>query len=75
MDGFTNGTFVALGLGIITIGAAYGISRLATAAVESIARQPEAAKDIRGAMLLAAVLIEGVAVISCIVAFLVLIIK
>ena len=71
----TGATFAALGVGLITIGAGMGIGRLAAAAMEGIARQPEAVKEIRGTMLLAAVLIEGVAVISIIVALLTLILK
>lgn len=47
------------GAGLITIGAAFGIGRLATAAVESMARQPEVAGNIQTAMIIAAALIEG----------------
>lgn len=47
------------GAGLITIGAALGISRLAAAAYESMARQPEVAGSISTAMLIAAALIEG----------------
>ncbi|MCA9393101.1 MAG: ATP synthase F0 subunit C [Candidatus Omnitrophica bacterium] len=71
----TGATFAALGVGLITIGAGMGIGKLAAAAMEGIARQPEATKEIRQAMLLAAVLIEGVAVISIIVALLTIILK
>ena len=59
-----------LGAALSIIGAGYGISRIAAAAVESIARQPEAAGDIRGSMIIAAALIEGVcffALIICII--------
>ena len=45
--------------GLVTIGAAAGIGRLAAAAVESMARQPEAAGTIQTAMIIAAALIEG----------------
>jgi F-type H+-transporting ATPase subunit c len=47
------------GVGLVVIGAAYGISKLATAAVESMARQPEVAGTIQVAMIIAAALIEG----------------
>lgn len=47
------------GAGLITIGAAYGIGRLAGSALESMARQPEAAGNIQTAMIIAAALIEG----------------
>lgn len=54
----------AIGAGIIVIGAGIGIGRLTAAAVESIARQPQAAKDIRTAFQLPLFLLEGVAVIG-----------
>jgi F-type H+-transporting ATPase subunit c len=47
------------GAGLVTIGAAYGISKLAASAVESMARQPEVAGTIQVAMIIAAALIEG----------------
>jgi F-type H+-transporting ATPase subunit c len=58
--------YVAAGFGAVgvTFGAAYGISKLAIAAVQGIARQPEAAGDIRVAMIIAAAMIEGVALLS-----------
>ena len=49
-----------IGAGLTIIGGAAGIGRLAAAAMEGIARQPNAAGDIRGAMIVAAGLIEGV---------------
>ena len=49
-----------------------GISRIGCTALESIARQPEAAGDIRSGMILAAALIEGVAMFAIVVCFLVL---
>lgn len=71
----TGATFAAIGVGLVTIGAGMGIGRLAASAMEGIARQPEASKDIRGAMLIAAGLIEGVAVVSIIICLLTLILK
>lgn len=68
--GFKNG-MAAVGAGLCIVGGAFGISRLAAAAMEGISRQPEAAGDIRGGMLLAAALIEGVtllAIITCMLA-------
>jgi F-type H+-transporting ATPase subunit c len=50
----------AVGAGLVIIGAAMGISSLAKAAVESMARQPEIAGNIQTAMIIAAALIEGV---------------
>lgn len=49
----------ALGCGLVVIGAAYGIGRLAGSALESMARQPEVAGNIQVAMIIAAALIEG----------------
>ena len=49
----------AFGVGLTVIGAAYGIGRLAGSALESMARQPEAAAGIQVAMIIAAALIEG----------------
>lgn len=62
---------VALGAGLVTVGGGLGIGLLAKAAMEGIARQPEAAGCIRGAMIVAAALIEGFtffALIVCIIA-------
>ena len=60
----------AIGAGLAVFGAGFGISRIAAASVESIARQPEAAGDIRGAMILTAALIEGVALFAVVVCLL-----
>jgi F-type H+-transporting ATPase subunit c len=49
----------AIGAGLVAIGAAYGIGRLASSAVESMARQPEVAGNVQVAMIIAAALIEG----------------
>lgn len=58
------------GAGLAAIGAGMGIGRLAASAVESIARQPEASGDIRGAMILTAAFIEGVALFAVVVCLL-----
>jgi F-type H+-transporting ATPase subunit c len=49
----------SFGAGLVTIGAAYGIGKLASSALESMARQPEVAGSIQTAMIIAAALIEG----------------
>jgi F-type H+-transporting ATPase subunit c len=49
----------AIGAGVVALGAAFGIARLASAAYESMARQPEVAGTIQTAMIIAAALIEG----------------
>lgn len=48
-----------LGIGLVVIGAGYGIGKLAASALESMARQPEVAGNIQTAMIIAAALIEG----------------
>ena len=50
----------ALGAGLATIGAGMGIGRIGASANEGIARQPEAAGDIRGGSIILAAFIEGV---------------
>lgn len=50
-----------IGAGLAVIGAGLGIGKLAAAAMDGIARQPEAAAKIQTAMIIAAALIEGVA--------------
>jgi len=56
-----------IGAGLTMIGAAGGIGKLAAAAMEGIARQPNAAGDIRGGMIVAAGLIEGATFFALIV--------
>ena len=60
----------AIGAGLAVIGAAIGIGMVAKGAVESIARQPEAAGTIQINMILAAALIEGAALFAIIVGLL-----
>lgn len=56
----------AIGAGIAAVGAGIGIGQIGKGAVEAIARQPEAVNDIRSNMILAAALIEGVALFGVI---------
>lgn len=60
-----------VGAGLAAIGAGIGIGRLAGSACEAIARQPEASGDVRGAMLLTAALVEGVALFAVVICFLI----
>ena len=64
--------YLAAGLGAAgaTIGGGFGIGKLASAAMESVAHQPEAAGDIRGMMILTAAMIEGVALFAVVVSVL-----
>ena len=65
----------ALGAGIAAIGAGMGIGKIGGSAMEAIARQPEAAGDIRSSMIVIAALIEGVALFAVIVSALALFIQ
>ncbi|MDX1602720.1 MAG: ATP synthase F0 subunit C [Salinimicrobium sediminis] len=50
-----------IGAGLIIIGAGFGLGKIGSAAMEGIARQPEAAGKIQTAMIIIAALLEGVA--------------
>lgn len=56
----------AIGAGLAAIGAGIGIGQIGKGATESIARQPEAANDIRSAMILTAAFVEGVALLAAV---------
>ncbi|MDD4190411.1 MAG: ATP synthase F0 subunit C [Mangrovibacterium sp.] len=62
----------ALGAGASAMAAAIGIGRIGATAMEAIARQPEAAGDIRSNMIVSAALIEGVAFFAVIICALIL---
>jgi F-type H+-transporting ATPase subunit c len=60
----------AVGAGLTLLGAGFGIGKIGSSAVESMARQPEVAGNIQTAMIIAAALIEGAtffALIVCII--------
>jgi F-type H+-transporting ATPase subunit c len=59
-----------IGLGLAIVGAGIGLGRIGGSVAEGIARQPEAAAEIRGAGLLFAVLLEGAAIIALVFALL-----
>ncbi|MBI4249957.1 MAG: ATP synthase F0 subunit C [Elusimicrobia bacterium] len=65
--------YLAAGLGaaISLTGAAYGISRLASAALEGTARQPEAAGNLRTSMIIPAALIEGLGFFALVICLLI----
>lgn len=65
----------ALGAGLAAVAAGIGIGRIGGSAMEAIARQPEAAGDIRSNMIVAAALIEGVALFGVIISLLSLVLK
>jgi F-type H+-transporting ATPase subunit c len=57
-----------IGAGCAAIGAGIGVGRIGSSALESIARQPEATGDLRANMIVAAALVEGVALFAVVVA-------
>ena len=61
----------AIGAGLAVIGAGLGIGKIGGSAMEAIARQPEASGDIHMNMIIAAALIEGVALLAVVVCLLV----
>ena len=61
---------VGIGAGLVIIGAAAGIGKLAAACLEGTARQPEASGDLRTSMIIPAALIEGIALFALIICFL-----
>lgn len=60
----------AIAAGIVAIAAAIGIGKIGKAALESIARQPEAAGDIRTSMIIIGALVEGVCLFAVLVCLL-----
>jgi F-type H+-transporting ATPase subunit c len=60
----------AIGAGIAALGAGVGVGQIGKGALEAMARQPEVMNDIRSNMILAAALVEGVALFGVIVGLL-----
>jgi F-type H+-transporting ATPase subunit c len=58
-----------IGMGLVILGAGLGIGRIGSAAVDSIARQPEASGTISTQMIISAALVEGVSVIALILMY------
>jgi F-type H+-transporting ATPase subunit c len=58
-----------LAAGLAVLGAGIGIGRIGGQAVEGMARQPENSARIQTAMIIAAALVEGVALFAAVVAF------
>ena len=70
MEGLVAHFSAGIGAALAIIGAGYGIGRLAESALQGMARQPEAAGDIRTAMIIAAALIEGLAFLALVICLL-----
>lgn len=60
----------ALGAGLVILGAGFGIGKIGSSAVESMARQPEVAGNVQTAMIISAALIEGATFFALIVCML-----
>jgi len=58
----------ALAISVTVLAAGFGISKIGSSAMDGIARQPEAGGDIRISMIIAAALIEGVALFALVIA-------
>jgi F-type H+-transporting ATPase subunit c len=62
------GSIAAIGAGIAVVGAGIGIGQIGGHAMDAIARQPELTSKIQTVMLIAAALVEGVALFGVVVA-------
>ena len=66
------GLGASIGAAVAAIAAGIGIGKIGSSAMEAIARQPEAAGDIRSNMIVIAALVEGVALFAVFVCVLAL---
>ena len=60
----------AVGAGLAAIGAGIGIGKIGGSAMDAMARQPEVMNKLFTNMIVAAALIEGVALFAAVIAFL-----
>jgi F-type H+-transporting ATPase subunit c len=60
----------AIGAGLVVMGGGAGIGRIGGSAVESMARQPEAAGSISTAMIITAAMVEGATLFAVVVGLL-----
>ena len=58
-----------IGAGLVIIGAAIGFGRIGSAALESMARQPQTAGQVQTAMIIIGALLEGVAFFALVICF------
>ena len=61
---------IGIGAGLCLIGAALGIARLASAALDGSARQPEVAGKLMTMMIIPAAMIEGLGLLALVIALL-----
>lgn len=64
------GIGAGLGMALTIIGAGYGMGRIGSSALESMARQPEVAPRIQTAMIIIAAMLEGATLASVILCYL-----
>jgi F-type H+-transporting ATPase subunit c len=70
LEGMNQG-LAGFGAGAAAIGAGIGIGRIGGSALEAMARQPESTGELRANMIVAAALVEGVALFAVIICLLV----
>ena len=63
--------YAGISAGLAAIGAGIGVGLIGSHAMDAMARQPESAGDLRASMIVAAALVEGVALFAVIVCLLV----
>lgn len=66
-----NKGLAAIGAGLAAVGAGIGVGLIGGHALEAMARQPESMGDLRANMIVAAALVEGVALFAVIICLLV----
>jgi F-type H+-transporting ATPase subunit c len=71
LEASTAAGFAGIGAGLAAIGAGIGVGLIGSHALDAMARQPESAGDLRANMIVAAALVEGVALFAVIVCLLV----
>ena len=71
LEASTGHGLAGIGAGVAAVGAGVGIGRIGGSALEAMARQPESTGDLRANMIVAAALVEGVALFAVIVCLLV----
>lgn len=64
-----------IGAGIIVWGAGLGLGKIGSAALEGMARQPEAGPELRTTMIIIAALLEGAAMLGLVICLLTMVIK
>ena len=62
---------VAIAAALAVFGAAWGIGGIGKSAMEAIARQPEAAGNVRSSMIIAGALVEGATLFAIVVCLLI----